>query len=254
LSVIFPKWTNHAPTAIAVGGAGGLLTVIFVVWFWFSPKHTDVGYQPIQPIPYSHKFHVGQLGLDCRYCHQKVEEGPRANIPSTETCMNCHAQIKTDSPLLAPLRQAHTGKYTTEEEKPKGITDEVIRDKDGNPVGPTPVEWIKVHMLPDYAYFHHAVHVDAGVGCSSCHGRIDQMEVVRQDQPLNMGWCLECHRDPAPHLRPTREDVFDMEYVIGEENRETGEKLIAEAQKAAEAAGNPELAINPPEHCSACHR
>jgi len=212
LTVIFPKWTNHLPSMAAVGAGIGAVTVVFIIWFWFSPKHTDVGYQPLQPINYSHKLHVGTLGMDCRYCHHGVETGPHATIPTTEVCLNCHVSVKPDSPRLALLHEKHKAN--------------------------DPIEWIKVHMLPDYAYFNHAVHVGAGVGCASCHGRIDQMEIVRQVEPMSMGWCLECHRDPAPHLRPL-DKVTDMSF---EPNREDGEKFLAERN------------LNPPEHCGACHR
>lgn len=212
MTVIFPKWTNHLPTIGALVAGTGALVVVSIVWYWFSPRHTDVGYQPLQPINYSHKLHVGTLGLDCRYCHHGVEKGPHATVPTTEVCMNCHIKVKVDSPRLALLHEKHTA---------------------GDPV-----EWVKVHMLPDYAYFDHSVHIGAGVGCASCHGRVDQMEVVRQAEPLSMGWCLECHRDPAPHIRPL-DKITDMDF---EPTREQGEALLKER------------GLNPPEHCGACHR
>ncbi len=214
MTVIFPKWTNKLPTFAAAAAVCGGAFVTFVVWFWFSPKHTDVGYAPEQPVLYSHKLHAGTLGIDCRYCHQHVENGPHATIPTTETCMNCHApeKVKHDSTQIRHLQEQHAA----------GL----------------PVEWVKVHMLPDYAYFDHSVHVHAGVGCASCHGRIDQMEVVRQDQPLSMGWCLECHRNPENHLRPL-DKITDMDF---EPDPEQGLQFVEERN------------INPPVHCSACHR
>ncbi|MBX3727949.1 MAG: cytochrome c3 family protein [Candidatus Sumerlaeia bacterium] len=146
----------------------------------------DVGYAPIQPVPFSHEVHAGQLGLDCRYCHSSVERSAHAGIPPTSTCMNCHASIGTTVETLDLVRTSFA---------------------EG-----TPIPWIKVHDLPDYAYFDHSAHVAAGVGCASCHGRVDQMGVVTQVQPLSMGWCLDCHRDPTPHLRPP-EAVTRMDWV-----------------------------------------
>jgi hypothetical protein len=212
VTVIFPKWTNALPPVLAGGALFFALSAVGIVWYWFSPSHTDVGYQPIQPINYSHALHAGQMAMDCRYCHQGVEKGPHANIPTTETCMNCHAKVKVDSPEIQKLTQAHDA----------GM----------------PVEWVKVHMLPDYAYFNHAAHVNAGVGCASCHGNIHKQQIVRQSEPLSMGWCLTCHRDPAPHLRPL-DKVTDMYF---QPTREQGEKFVEER------------GINPPEHCSGCHR
>jgi Cytochrome c7 and related cytochrome c len=212
LTVIFPKWTNRLPLLLGLGAVVLGLSVVFVVWFWFSPRHTDVGYQPIQPVPYSHKLHAGMLGMDCRYCHRMVETGPHATVPDTETCMGCHAQVKNDSPLLQPVRDAFAS---------------------GNPV-----PWVKVHMLPDFAYFNHAVHVHAGVGCATCHGRIDQMETVHQVEPLSMGWCLECHRDPAKNLRPL-DKITDMAF---QPDPAEGAKFLVERN------------LHPPTHCSGCHR
>ena len=205
------------------GGAG--LTFVPVAPFGFSPKPTDVGYQPYQPIAYSHKLHAGDLGMDCRYCHRMVEEGPHATVPDNATCMGCHLQVKKDSVLLEPMRKAYG---------------------DGTVAG-EPVEWVKVHLLPQYAYFNHAVHVHAGVGCKSCHGRVDQMEIVRQTEPLSMGWCLECHRDPTPHLRPAGVSVTDMEWAADEQSMAAARQRLAWTGDSA-----PEL--NPPTHCSACHR
>src|SRR5262245_45318492 len=173
---IFPRSLNYLPLIAAVGVAllGGGVT--FGIWYYFSPKNTQVGYASEQPMPYSHKLHAGELGIDCRYCHANIERSQEAMIPPTQACMGCHAIMKKDSPKLAAIR--------------------------GSWAGGTPVEWVRVHRVADYAYFDHSVHLAAGVGCVSCHGRVDQMDVVRQDKPLSMGWCLECHRDPTPNLRP----------------------------------------------------
>jgi Cytochrome c7 and related cytochrome c len=225
LTVLFPKWTNKLPTMLALGAAAAGLFVVFVVYYWFSPKHTDVGYQPFQPIAYSHKLHAGALGMDCRYCHRMVDEGPHATVPDADTCMGCHKQVKKDSLALAPLREAYG---------------------DGKADG-KPIEWIKVHLLPQYAYFNHAVHTRANVGCASCHGRVDEMEIVRQAEPLSMGWCLECHRDPTPHIRPAGVAVTKMDWT-------SDEASVAAAKKLLEWQGDNAPALNPPTHCSACHR
>ena len=190
---------------------GGAFTTL-VSWRYLSPWHIEVGYQPEQPVFYSHKLHAGVMGMDCRYCHQHVERGPHATVPTTETCMNCHGKVKTGSVEIQKIAEAHAA------------------DK--------PIEWVKVHMLPDYAYFNHSAHVNAGVGCASCHGRVDQMEVVRQTQPLSMGWCLDCHREPENHLRP-RDKVTDMDFVP---DPEAGKKIKKDRQ------------LSPPTHCSACHQ
>ncbi len=173
---IFSRGANIVPLKIILV-LGALATgAVGAVWYYFTPKYTKVGYMPPQPIPFSHKIHAGQLGLDCRYCHSFVETAAHSNIPAAQVCMNCHSQVQKDSPKLEPLRQA----WAT-----------------GNPI-----PWVQIHKTPDYAYFNHSVHINRGVSCVSCHGRIDQMEVVYQDQPLSMKWCLECHRAPENAIRP----------------------------------------------------
>lgn len=209
---VFPRWANHARqlVGLALGGAPIYLTAL--VWYGFSPQTTDVGYQPKQPVPYSHALHAGQMGIDCRYCHTTVDQAALAAIPPTETCMNCHRLVRKDSPRLLAVRESHaTG---------------------------MPVEWVKVHNLPDYVYFNHSAHVTRGVGCASCHGRVDQMEEVHQVQPLSMSWCLDCHRAPEQHLRPPAE-VTNM-------NFQPDAAQGAELRKLNN--------INPPTYCSGCHR
>lgn len=215
MAQIFPEWTNKIPAIGAVAGAVVPVAVIAGIWIYFSPEHTDVGYRPVQPIPYDHSLHAGDLGIDCRYCHVGVEVSPVANIPTAETCMNCHRVVKQDSEQLAPLRAA-------------------INDG-------TPIEWVRVHDLPEYSFFDHSVHVNAGVGCVSCHGRIDEMVVVRQEEPLSMSWCLDCHRLPEPHLRPL-DQITNMRWNPSPEH----------ATLAAQWRSDRGLA--PPEDCSACHR
>jgi hypothetical protein len=212
---IFPRTLNYLPLVGAVVASVGGAATTFVFWYWFSPKNLQVGYEPEQPVHYSHALHAGELGIDCRYCHASVEFSQEAMVPPTQTCMGCHAVVKPDSPNLEALRESW---------------------ETGNPV-----PWVRVHKLPEHAYFDHSVHISAGVGCVSCHGRVDQMEVVRIAEPISMGFCLDCHRDPGPNLRP-RNRVTDMDWGEGENNR-PDEELIADVST-----------LSPPTQCSGCHR
>jgi len=215
LAQLFPKWTNQIPLVLGLVGPALGVVVVGAVWYYGSPRFTDVGYAPKQPVPYSHKLHVGQLGLDCRYCHASVEISPVSNVPPTQVCMNCHHVVKKDSELLEPIRESFaTGR---------------------------PMRWVRVHDLPGYAFFNHASHVRAGVGCVSCHGRIDTMEVVTQVEPLSMGWCLDCHRNPTLHLRPV-EEVTNMEWFPPSDREELALQAMAD------------LSLAPPVDCSGCHR
>lgn len=212
---LFPRWFNLLLPALGVLLIGGPVYLVVVVWLGFSPMTVSVGYAPEQPVPYSHALHVGELGVDCRYCHNTVEEAARAAIPPTQTCMNCHERVKAESELLAPLRESMaTGK---------------------------PVEWVRVHDLPDYVFFNHSAHVLRGVGCVECHGRVDRMEVVTQVEPLSMGWCLACHREPDAHLRPL-DRVADLEWEPEGDRLEIGSKVREENN------------IQPSTDCSTCHR
>jgi hypothetical protein len=169
-----------------------------------------------QPIPFSHQQHAFGLGIDCRYCHTSVETSAYAGMPSTKTCMNCHAQIWVGSDMLAPVRASYRSGES--------------------------IEWNRVHRLADHVYFNHAVHVNKGVGCVTCHGRIDQMQLVRQHGTLLMEWCLDCHRNPDPYLRP-RDEVFNMEWSPSPaEQAELGPKLAREYD------------VRRLIHCSTCHR
>ena len=192
-----------------------LAGLISAVWYWWSPSYTDAGYRPEQPIEFSHKLHAGDLGLDCRYCHNTVDIAATAAIPPTQTCMNCHGFVGKTSDALAPVRSS----WQNDE----------------------PIAWTRVHMLPDYAFFDHSAHVGAGVGCASCHGRVDQMEVVHQEEPLSMAWCLDCHRNPTPHLRPKGE-VTNMAY----DPQAAGYDPTADMTRTRQ--------LEPPLHCSGCHR
>jgi hypothetical protein len=210
---IFPRELNYLPIALAVV-AGGLGTAVFVLfWFYFTPSNTQVGYTPEQPVPYSHRLHAGELGMDCRYCHSQIERSHEAMVPPTQTCMGCHSIVHTESSKLAPVRES----WDTDESVP----------------------WVRVHQVPDHAYFNHSAHLVAGVGCVSCHGQVDQMEVVGVVQPLAMQWCLNCHRNPEEHIRPPSE-VTNMKW-------EPDEAWLAQR---AEVASN----LNPPLNCSGCHR
>ncbi|MDB4929051.1 MAG: Molybdopterin oxidoreductase subunitprotein [Myxococcaceae bacterium] len=205
---IFPRSLNRLPAivAVVVALAGGLVTSL--VWYYFSPLHTQVGYQPHQPVPYSHLLHAGQMGMDCRYCHANIERAAHAMIPPTQTCMNCHSLVRTTSARLAPVRESWASGEA--------------------------IEWVKVHRLPDHAYFDHSVHLSAGVGCVECHGRVDRMDVVRQSQPLSMSWCLDCHRNPTPHIRPI-DQITNMDPSLS-------------------GTAQPPRTLNPPQTCSGCHR
>jgi hypothetical protein len=215
VSQIFPRWTNRAPLAVGLGAPLLLGCIGLALWYWGSPRYTNVGYAPTQPVPYSHKLHAGDLGIDCRYCHNAVERAAFAALPPTRTCMNCHKIVSRDSVRLEPVRASFdSGK---------------------------PLEWVKVHELPDYVFFDHSVHLAAGVGCVSCHGRVDQMRVVQIHAPLSMGWCLDCHRDPERHLRP-RDQITSMTY-----------DAKAAGYQASQDASRPRK-VNPPVHCSGCHR
>lgn len=219
---LFPRAANALPVLTLAALGGGALLLIGLVWYYFSPEFYEVGYQPEQPVPYSHALHAGQLGMDCRYCHNLVEQSPHANVPTTQTCMNCHGQVATGSAKLLPVRES----WAT------GV----------------PVQWIKVHHLPDYVQFSHAAHVNVGVGCESCHGRIDQMEVVSQAEPLSMSWCLDCHRNPAEHLR----DPSDVTVMGLAEEVRADDDMFAQYVAANQARIERE-GIMPPQNCSACH-
>jgi hypothetical protein len=209
---LFPAWTNRLPRLVALGGLVVFCAVVGVAWYFGTDKFWRVGYEPQQPIEFSHKLHAGDLALDCRYCHSTAERSSFAAVPPTQVCMNCHRAVKSDSPKLSLLRE------------------QAADDR--------PVPWVRVHDLPDYVYFDHRAHLGAGVGCASCHGRVDQMARVQQTQPLTMGWCLSCHRDPEPHLRGA-ESVTRMDVVAG-------------ARRGKRSPSGRE--VHPPVHCSGCHR
>jgi hypothetical protein len=168
-----------------------------------------------QPVQFSHLHHVLDDGIDCRYCHTSVETSSFAGIPPTKTCMNCHSQIWQSAPILEPVRASFR------------------EDK--------PMQWIRVHDLPDFVYFNHSIHVKKGMGCETCHGRIDQMPLTKQQNSLQMEWCINCHRNPQDYVRP-REEVFTMGYRAREDQATLGPKLVADYK------------IKPSTDCSTCHR
>ncbi len=215
MSAIFSKQFDTklrlaaAAVVLVLGAAGAVLGYLLL------PQQVDTGYVPVQPVAYSHKLHAGNLGLDCTYCHYTVDKSRFAAVPATETCMNCHVRVKEKSPQLQKVRDS----YATGQ----------------------PIPWVKVHRLPDYVYFNHQAHVTAGVSCVSCHGRVDQMKEVMQVQPLSMAWCLDCHRNPAPNVRPV-EYVTKLDWKPEGDPAELGARLIKTK------------GIKPPENCSGCHR
>ena len=168
-----------------------------------------------QPIQFSHERHVAGNGIDCRYCHTSVEESRFAGIPSTKTCMICHSQIFADSPFLEPVRASFRNN--------------------------TPLEWTRVHDLPDFAFFDHSIHVNKGVGCTTCHGQVDKMPLMYQESSLQMEWCINCHRNPELYVRPN-DAVFRVDYVPPSDQAELGKRLVAEYQ------------IQKLTSCSTCHR
>jgi hypothetical protein len=200
MAQIFHRSTN---TLSRVTIFGAVFIAGFVLWviggIVRSPFATSQGVTLEQPIPFSHQHHVEGLGIDCRYCHTSVETSNFAGIPPTATCMNCHAQIWTNASMLEPVRSSYaTG---------------------------TPIRWQRVHRLPDFVHFNHSIHVAKGIGCATCHGRIDRMNLTHQASPLTMSWCLDCHRDPAKYVRP-KDQVFNMAYIAPTNQKELGPQLV----------------------------
>jgi hypothetical protein len=221
MSQLFPRSANATARMSLAAVLGLVLTGGWIVFTlmrsgWVTKQHEFVE----QPVQFSHAHHVGGVGLDCRYCHTSVENSSFAGIPPTKTCMNCHSQIWTNAPILEPVRAS-------------------LRNN-------TNLAWIRVHDLPDFVYFNHQIHVKQGVGCATCHGQVDQMQLMYQAQPLLMEWCLSCHRAPEKFLRP-RDQVFNMNYVPD----------VEEGQIAIGTRLKQEYNVASVEHltsCSTCHR
>jgi len=192
----------------------GWLLLVLMRSSWLTRQNETV----VQPVQFSHAHHVGGEGFDCRYCHTSVETSSFAGLPPTKTCMNCHSQIWANAPILEPVRAS-------------------LRDD-------TPLTWIRVNDLPDFVYFSHKIHVKQGVGCTTCHGAVDKMPLMAQAQPLQMEWCLDCHRAPEKYLRP-RDQVFNVNYEMPANQIEQGLRLKREYN----VAGVQHLTS-----CSVCHR
>jgi hypothetical protein len=216
MSQLFPRSANAAARFTLLGL---LLVVGFLAWTIATLMRSDMvtaaNSNVDQPVQFSHLHHVGGVGLDCRYCHTTVENAATASIPPTQTCMNCHSQIWAQSPYLEPVRASFESGQS--------------------------LEWIRVHDLPDFVYFNHSIHIKKGVGCETCHGRIDQMPGIQQVSSLQMEWCLECHRAPERFVRP-REAVFTMGYQPAGDQLEIGRQLVREYN------------IQSLTSCSTCHR
>ena len=216
MAQIFHHSTN---TISKVSIFGALFGVAGALWLAYeiaaSPYVTQQGVVRDQPVPFSHQHHVGGIGLDCRYCHTSVEKSAVAGVPPTKTCMNCHSQIWNDSPTLEPVRASFRSDQS--------------------------IEWTRVHDLPDFVYFNHSAHVNKGVGCSTCHGRVDRMPLMYQEATLQMEWCLNCHRHPERYVRP-KSEVFDMAWEPSSDQLEKGRALVALYD------------IHPRTACSTCHR
>jgi len=201
-----------------VGAAILIIGVTAVVQYDWSAWNSEEEIAPSQPVPFSHEHHVSGLGIDCRYCHTSVEVSSSAGIPSTHTCMSCHSQVWTESEMLAPIRKS----YRTEQ----------------------PIQWNRVYDLPDYVYFNHSIHVNKGVGCETCHGRVDQMPLIRKANSLYMKWCLDCHRSPEQYLRPP-EHIYTFGYDLPDQKqRRVGQRLIEKLN----------INTKPLDDCSVCHR
>jgi hypothetical protein len=214
---LFPKAANQiAKTSLALVAGGAVLAAVLVMIVFprssIVTRQTEAREQPAQ---FYHLHHVGGMGIDCRYCHTSVDRSASAGIPPTKTCMNCHAQIFKDSPTLEPVRAS----WRTDQSIP----------------------WVRVHDLPDFVYFNHSAHVNKGVGCTTCHGPVDTMPYIRQEQSLLMEWCLDCHRKPERYLRPKAE-VYSTSYRPPANQLELGKRLAAEYKVQTQVS------------CSTCHR
>lgn len=213
----FPPRANALLKWLLIGG--GLFLVLLVSGMVFVARTVNnrIGVPVEQPIGFQHSLHAGELGLDCRFCHTTVEVAASAGIPPVETCMGCHSQIRVDTPALSLLQESWDS----------GV----------------PVQWNRVHNLPDYVYFDHSAHVNNGVGCSSCHGQVDQMDGIWKTEAMTMGWCLECHKAPETGVRPLSE-VFNMAYDRPRNQLELGQELVAEYH----------IDTDKLPQCSTCHR
>ena len=238
---VFPEWTESLKKWINRIVLGSPIYVVALVAYGVTPEAIRIGYQPDQPVPYSHALHAGELGIDCRYCHSTVERAPKAAVPPARTCMNCHSQVKKDSDVLLPIRQA----YAEQTES---------------------VHWTRVHDLPDYVYFNHQAHVNAAIGCEECHGRIDQMVKVFQAKPLTMGWCVDCHKtlaSLASRIEANPNEELDVPYLRYPQNvtkmgyddePKPGEPTRPHRKPGEAFEVMKHNRIHPTVYCSTCHR
>jgi hypothetical protein len=216
---IFHPSTNTLARITIFGALGivfGLLCLAYLLMQ--SPYQTQVRVVQPQPVPFSHEHHVRGLGIDCRYCHTSVETSAFAGLPPTHTCMSCHSQIWASSPMLEPVRTS------------------LAENK--------PLAWTRVHDLPDFVYFNHSIHVQKGVGCVSCHGRVDKMPLAWKAEPMTMEWCLECHRHPERHLRD-KADIVRMDLVLSTQDQ---------LEKGRELVKSHGIELDRMTNCSVCHR
>jgi hypothetical protein len=221
-----PQIFHHSTNTLAkLSIFGAIFILLAAMWVLAeinrSSYNTGQYIERQQPVQFSHKHHSGDDGIDCRYCHTSVETSSSAGMPSTQTCMNCHSQIWADSPYLAPVRESWKNK--------------------------TPIEWTRVHDLPDYAYFNHSIHVAKGVGCASCHGQVDEMPLMYQASSLQMEWCLSCHREPEKFIRP-KDKIYDMKWRLQNKT----EQELAEGRRLKEEYHI--LDDKTLTSCSTCHR
>jgi len=216
MSSLFSRKTDALlKMGLGVVGAGAALTLGGLLLFQRTPYGTGQNQQIVQPVMFDHRHHVQDDLIDCRYCHASVDKAPSAGIPATEVCLSCHSQVWNKSPLLDAVRASWFAGQ--------------------------PIRWTRVHKLPDFVYFNHAIHVNKGIGCAECHGRVDQMAVIEQVQPLTMGWCLDCHRNPQPRLRPLAE-ITNMAW------QPSGDRAALGAELAKS------LDVRPKVNCTTCHR
>ena len=216
MAQVFSRSMNLVARLSIVGGvmaAGALGAALYAIAL--SPWYTDVNVAQPQPVPFSHKHHAGELGIDCRYCHTSVEKSSFAGIPPTQTCMTCHSQIWTNAAMLEPVRASY-------------------RDDKS-------IAWTRVSALPSFVYFDHSIHVSKGIGCTTCHGPIADMPLTWRANTLYMSWCLDCHRQPEKYVRP-KSEVFSPNYVAPANQMELGRKLVKEYK------------IQKLQNCSTCHR
>ena len=217
MPAVFGPRANFYTQIVLIGT--GVAVIVLAASIWIIPNTgyaTDIGFTPPQPVPFSHQHHVSGLGIDCRYCHTAVEQSADAGMPATHICMTCHSQIWTNAAILAPVRQSLANN--------------------------TSLQWNRVYTLPDYVYFDHSIHIAKGVGCTECHGPIGDMGLTYKATSLDMGWCLDCHRNPAPHLRPPAA-VFDPHW-----------HRTASTPSSAALMAQYHIHVSTLTDCSVCHR